>query len=97
MKIDIAHIAKLANLKLVLQEEKKFEKQISAILEHFKKISEVSTDIIEETSQVTGLRSITRPDKIIESLTQKEALLNSKNIDNGNFVVPVILEEATQE
>lgn len=94
MKIDIAHFGKLANLPLKSEEQKKFEKQLSAILGHFEKLSKLSTDKVEETSLVTGLTNVTRNDEVEKSFSQKEALSNAKNTENGSFVVPVILEEA---
>lgn len=97
MKIDIAHFGKLANLPLKPEEKKDFVKQLSAILGHFEKLSKLPTDKVEETSQVTGLTNVSRPDEVTESLSQKEALSNAKNTNNGSFVVPVILEEAIDE
>lgn len=94
MKIDIAHFGKLANLPLKSNEQKSFEKQLSSILEHIEKLTEISTTNTEETSQVTGLTNVARNDEVTESLSQKEALSNAKNKDKGSFVVPVILEEA---
>jgi aspartyl-tRNA(Asn)/glutamyl-tRNA(Gln) amidotransferase subunit C len=97
MKIDIAHIAKLANLPIGASEEKKFEKQLSAILTHIEKLSEVPTDKVEETSQVTGLVNISRSDEVVASLSQNEALANTKEKHKGTFVVPVIIDEAIEE
>ncbi len=94
MKIDIEHFGKLANLPLKSEEKKNFEKQLSAILGHFEKLSKLPTDKVEETSQVTGLTNVARIDEVEKSLSQKEALSNAKNTDNSSFVVPVILEEA---
>lgn len=93
MKIDIAHFSKLANLPLKLKEQQNFEKQLSDVLENFKKLKEVATEKIEETSQVTGLTNVARVDKVTTSLSQDEAVMNSKNVHNGLFVVAVILEE----
>lgn len=97
MKIDVSHIAKLANLKLTPQEEKKFGKQLSAILEHIEKLSGVETENTEETSQVTGLINISTEDKIRPSLNQQDALKNAGKTYNGQFVVPIIINEAIEE
>ena len=43
MKINVVHVAKLANLPLKKEEEKKFEKQLSEILNYFEKLKEVDT------------------------------------------------------
>lgn len=93
MKIDVTHTAKLANLPMSEKEIKKFEKQLSAVLGNIDKLSEASTDNIEETNQVTGLANITKSDEVTKSLTQKEALTNAPKTHNGSFVVPAILDE----
>lgn len=92
MKIDVKHTAKLANLKLTPQEEKKFEEQLSSILDYVDKLQEVDTENVEETSQVTGLENVTRGDRASPSLSQEEALSNSKSIHNGLFKVKGILK-----
>jgi aspartyl-tRNA(Asn)/glutamyl-tRNA(Gln) amidotransferase subunit C len=93
MKIDVGHVAKLANLPLSPSEKEKFEKQLSEILSYVEKLKEVNTENVEITSQVTGLENITREDKPIPSLTQEEALSNAKSQQNGLFKVKAILNE----
>jgi aspartyl-tRNA(Asn)/glutamyl-tRNA(Gln) amidotransferase subunit C len=92
MKIDVSHVAKLANLPLKPQEKVKFEKQLSEILTYIEKLKEINTENVEITSQVTGLENITREDKPTPSLTQDEALFNSKSQQNGLVKVKAILE-----
>ncbi|MBI1982167.1 MAG: Asp-tRNA(Asn)/Glu-tRNA(Gln) amidotransferase subunit GatC [Candidatus Levybacteria bacterium] len=93
MKINVSHIAKLANLSLKEEEKEKFEKQLSSILDYVKKLEEVDTSKVEPTPQVTGLKNITREDQTIPSLSQEEALSNAKNKHNGFFKVKTILEK----
>ena len=93
MKINVPHVAKLANLPLKQEEIKKFEPQISSILEYFKKLQKVDTSNVEETSQVTGLENVTRDDLTTPSLSQEDALKNTKSKHNGMFKVKAILEE----
>ncbi len=92
MKIDISNIAKLANLSLKKEEGAKFEKQLSSVLDYIKKLQEVDTSRLEETSQVTGLENITRDDIPTPSLSQEEALANTKSKHNGMFKVKAILD-----
>lgn len=94
--IDVKHIAKLAELFLTEEEEKKFEKQLSAILEHIEKLSKVNVSKVAETSQVTGLENVEREDSATTSLSQEEATSQAKAKHNGLFEVPVILEEAVE-
>lgn len=93
MKIDIKHIAKLANLPLNEGEEKKFEHQLSQILTYVERLKEVKTDQVNETSQSTGLENGTRDDTTVKSLSQDEALSNTSKTHKNMFVVPALLEE----
>lgn len=93
MKIDVTHVAKLANLPLKLEEKEKFEKQLSEILSYIEKLKKVDTENVEITSQVTGLENVTREDEAAPSLSQEEALSNSKSKHNGLFKVKAILTE----
>ena len=93
MKIDVPHVAKLANLKLNSQETIKFEKQLSEILNYVEKLKEVDTKGVEATSQVTGLENIMREDEAKSSLSQEEALANTKSQHNRFFQVKAVLEQ----
>lgn len=92
MKIDVSHVAKLANLTLSDEEKVKFEKQLSETLSYVEKLKEVDTAGIEETSQVTGLENITREDETTDcTLSQEETLSGTKSTQNGFFKVKGIL------
>ncbi len=92
MKLDVRHIAKLANLPLSQEEEKKLEKQLTETLTYVEILQGVNTDKIQPTAHVTGLENVVRQDKTDESLTQKQALSNTQNLHNGFFTVNAILE-----
>ena len=93
MKIDVRHVAKLANLPLNPEEKEKFEKQLSEVLSYVEKLEEVDTKNVEITSQVTGLENVAREDETSLSLTHEEALSNSKSTHNGFFKVRAVLTE----
>jgi len=92
-KKDVIHVAELSNLTLTNSEIKKFTPQLDKIIEFVTTLSEVNTDGVEPTSQITGLKNIVREDivKSEESLTQEEALSNTDSY-NGYFKVKAILE-----
>lgn len=92
MKIDITHIAKLANLIIKEDEKEKFATQLSSILEYVGKLNELDTSNVEPTSQVTGLENVLREDESRPSLSQKEALSQSKNTVNGQFAVKGVFD-----
>lgn len=93
MKINVPHVAKLANLILTDEEIKKFEKQLSAVLDYIKKLSEVDTKNVEPTSQVTGLENVVREDTVSPSLSQEKVLSQAKSKHNGFFAVKGILDQ----
>nr|MBI5455585.1 Asp-tRNA(Asn)/Glu-tRNA(Gln) amidotransferase subunit GatC [Candidatus Levybacteria bacterium] len=93
MKINISHIAKLANLTLLPDEKLKLEKQLEETLDYVEQLNQVDTKNIEPTSQVTGLENITRDDIAKPSLSQNEALSNTKSKHNGFFKVKAIFKE----
>lgn len=61
-KINVKHVAKLANLPLLPEEEEKFANQLSQILDYVSQLQAVDTSNVKPTSQVTGLVNRTRPD-----------------------------------
>lgn len=91
MKLDISHVAKLANLSLYDEEKKKFTTQLDETIQYIENLDEVNTEGVEPTSQVTGLENVTRDDVVKPSLTQEQALSNSKSTHNGFFKVKGIL------
>lgn len=96
-QIDIAHVAKLANLKLSPVEEKTFGKQLGEVVNYISKLSELNTDKVEPISQITGLENVDREDVAKPSLSQDDALKNAKKTHNGFFEVDAIFEENRPE
>lgn len=92
MKINVPHIAKLANLSLTDTETKKFETQLSAVLAYIQKLNEVDVTGITPTNQVTGLENVTREDVTAPSLTQEKSLSNVASQYKGFFQVKGILD-----
>jgi aspartyl-tRNA(Asn)/glutamyl-tRNA(Gln) amidotransferase subunit C len=93
VKIDVKKVAKLANLPLSTGEEKKLEAQLEETLAYIDNLNEVDTDKVETTNQVTGLENVSREDKARPSLTQEQALSNTKSTHNSLFKVDAILED----
>lgn len=89
---EVKHVAKLAKLNLSNDDIKKFQKQLTEIVEFVGKLQEVDTKDIEPTSQVTGLENVFREDIIKSSLSQTDVLANAPRKHNGYFVVDAIFE-----
>ncbi len=92
MKINVSHIAKLANLPLKPEEKEKFEKQLEQTLQYIDNLKEIDTAGKQPTNQVTGLENVFKDDEVTTSLSQEDVLKNAKSTHNGLFKVKAILE-----
>ncbi len=92
---DIAHIAKLANVPVTNEQAEDLTKQVGVTVEYVSQLSNVDTEGVIETSQVTGLENVLREDEIdtTRMFSQEEALANAKRTYNGFFVVDAVLDE----
>lgn len=61
---DILKLAKLARLQLSNEEVDQFSREISAILGYVEQLQNVDLETLQPTSQVTGLKNVTRPDEV---------------------------------
>ena len=71
---DVAKIARLARLNFSTEALQKFEKEMNDILGFFDVLNEVNTDGVLETTQVTGLMNVTRPDVVTLCPFEKQIL-----------------------
>jgi len=90
---EVKHVAKLAKLTLTEEEIKKFQSQLSEVLNYVDVLKKLETKEIEPTSQVTGLENIFREDQTGQSLSAKEVLANAKEKNNGLFVIKAIFKK----
>ena len=65
-KEDIKHIATLARIGLKEEEIEKYQRELSLILDYFKKLESADTDNIEPIGHITGVDNILRGDEVIE-------------------------------
>jgi aspartyl-tRNA(Asn)/glutamyl-tRNA(Gln) amidotransferase subunit C len=90
---DVAHLARLARLTLTDGELDGFAGQLDAILEHVGRIQAVDVTGVEATDNPLKDVNVTRPDDVVPSLTQEQALSAAPNAVDGRFAVPRILGE----
>lgn len=62
--MDVKHVAKLANLPLNSEEEKKYGGQLEKVLDYVRQLQKVDTSGVAETSQITGTTNVTREDLV---------------------------------
>lgn len=63
-------------------------RELSSVLGHIEKISELDLDDVEPTSHVVGLSNVLRDDLPADGLTQEQALEGAPTADRGGFQVP---------
>jgi len=90
---DVAHLARLARLTLTDGELDGFAGQLDAILEHVGRIQAVDVTGVEATDNPLKDVNVTRPDDVVPSLTQEQALAAAPNAVDGRFAVQRILGE----
>lgn len=73
---DIQKIARLARLALTPDEEERYARELSIVLDYFAQLNEVPTDDVPETCQVTDLEDITRPDvaRMVEVAVREKSI-----------------------
>ncbi|MBI4096687.1 MAG: Asp-tRNA(Asn)/Glu-tRNA(Gln) amidotransferase subunit GatC [Candidatus Levybacteria bacterium] len=89
----VRKIKKLADLNILEENLDKYVAPLNKIMSYVNKINEKYTENIDPTSQITGLENIMREDEASSSLSQEEALSNTKSQQNGLFKVKAILDE----
>jgi aspartyl-tRNA(Asn)/glutamyl-tRNA(Gln) amidotransferase subunit C len=65
-KEDIIHIAELARIGLREDEIEKYQRELSLILDYFKKLEKVDTENVEPIGHITGSHSVVRDDMVID-------------------------------
>ncbi len=93
-KDDIKHIAQLARLELTAEEEKRYEKELSNVLNYIDQLQEVDTTNTEPTAQVTGLENILREDEKNDwnKKEREQTLKQAPNLKDNQYKVKRVLE-----
>ena len=84
----VLHVAKLARLELAPDEVDRMASELSGILEHVERISELDLDRVEPTAHVVALENVLRPDEPRPSLEPERALASAPDPVDGAFRVP---------
>ncbi len=85
----VLHVARLARLELSEDELTTMAGELSGVLDHIEKISELGDlEAIEPTSHVVAVENVLRPDEPRPSLPVEVALENAPDAALGGFRVP---------
>ena len=84
----VLHVARLARLALSDEEVDTMASELSGILEHVDRISELDLDGVEPTSHVIALENVLRPDEPRPSWSREEVLEPAPDRASEAFRVP---------
>ena len=84
----VLHVARLARLRLDENEVERMTGELSKVLDHIEKISELDLDGVEPTSHVVELENVLRDDVPRPSLPREKALDQAPDSDGTGFRVP---------
>jgi aspartyl-tRNA(Asn)/glutamyl-tRNA(Gln) amidotransferase subunit C len=84
----VEHVGRLARLKLSDEEVERMAGELSGILEHVERISELDLEGVEPTSHVIALENVLRPDEPRPSWSKEEILERAPDPAAGSFRVP---------
>jgi len=85
---DVRYVARLARLRLQEDEASRMTGELSKILAHIDKMSELDLDGVPPTAHVLDVVNVTREDKERPSLSRDEALHNAPAVSDECFRVP---------
>lgn len=88
----VAHIARLARLRLTPEELETYREQLSAILDHVAQLSELDTNGIPPTSSVLPEQARLRPDEPRPGIGAEVLEKNAPDWEDDQFRVPPVFE-----
>ena len=84
----VLHVARLARLELSDEEVERMSSELSTILDHIEKISELDLDGVPPTSHVVQVENALRADEPRPSWSREEMLAAAPEAVDGGFAVP---------
>jgi aspartyl-tRNA(Asn)/glutamyl-tRNA(Gln) amidotransferase subunit C len=87
-RAQVLHVARLARLSLTDEEVDRMAQEISRVLEHIERISELDLEDVAPTSHVVVVENALRPDEPRPSLARDVALGSAPEVADDGFVVP---------
>jgi aspartyl-tRNA(Asn)/glutamyl-tRNA(Gln) amidotransferase subunit C len=84
----VLHVARLARLSLDEEEIGRMSSELSSVLDHIEKISELELAEVAPTSHVVELENVLRGDEPRESWPRERVLEGAPDVAQGGFRVP---------
>ncbi len=96
MKIDdkmIEKIAGLAHLEFGLEEKDKIRQDLEQILTFVEKLNELDTEGVEPLIYLSENKDVLREDKVVNTVSHEEAMLNAPDKSGRFFKVPKVIQK----
>ena len=87
-RAQVLHVARLARLRLDEDEIGRMSSELSSVLDHIEKISQLDLEGVEATSHVVDLENVTRADEPRESWPRERIVQGAPDVAQGGFRVP---------
>lgn len=84
----VLHVARLARLRLSEDEIPRMSSELSSVLDHIEKISELDLEGVPPTSHVVEVENVMRADEPRPSLPAERALESAPDATPAGFRVP---------
>lgn len=89
---DVQHLAQLSSLQLADDEIESLQEDIGNILGYVAQLSELNTDGVEPTYQVTDLKNVWRDDTVIDyGISRDQLLALAPDATSDSVKVPKVL------
>lgn len=85
---EVLHVARLARLALGEDEIDRMARELSAVLDHVRRIGELDLDGVPPTSHVVDVVNALRADEPRPSLSREQALESAPDVAADGFRVP---------
>ena len=87
-RAQVEHVARLARLALDESEKDEMARELSGVLEHIEKISELDLEGVEPTSHVVEVENVMRADEPRPSWPRDRVLADAPDAASDGFRVP---------
>ena len=91
---EVAHVARLARLKIDEDELDTYTKQLSAVLDYAAQVAAIDTAGVVPTSHPIPLINVAREDTPSSPIDREEVLYMAPDTEAGMFKVPRIMEDS---
>ena len=90
---EILHVAGLARIGVNEKDIEKYQKDLSAVLDYFNKLSELDVDGVEPIGHITGMQDAVRSDMVRDfpEALKQIILANAPELKDGQIKVKSVL------